>query len=69
MGWYYYLESHLRFPFLARCDKRRAISPLAKDDEVAVVGLAPEEECACEMFVSVRYRDVAVSRTEQQSTL
>jgi len=61
MGWYYYLESHLHFPFLARCDKRRAISPLAKDDEVEVVGLPPEEECSREMFVTVQCRDVTVA--------
>ena len=61
MGWYYYLEDRLRFPFLARCDKRRAISPLAKNEEVEVVGLPPEEECALEMFVTVRWRDRAVA--------
>lgn len=28
MGWYYYLENHLRFPFRAKCVAQRAISPL-----------------------------------------
>ncbi len=28
MGWYYYLEKKLRFPFIALCNSRRAISPL-----------------------------------------
>jgi len=34
MGWYYYLEDKLCFPFLATCIAERAISPLRKGDEV-----------------------------------
>jgi len=51
MGWYYSLQDQLQFPFLARCSAERAISPLRVGDEVQVVGMAPEEECAHEMFV------------------
>ncbi len=51
MGWYYYLEDKLHTPFLARCVKERAISPLRVGDEVEVVGMAPEDECGREMFV------------------
>jgi hypothetical protein len=50
-GWYVYLDENLQFPFLARCVAERAISPLQIGDEVEVVGMAPEEECAHEMFV------------------
>jgi hypothetical protein len=57
MGWYYYLDDRIRFPFRACCNKRRAISPLKKNEEVDVVGLPPEEECAREMLVTVRWRD------------
>jgi hypothetical protein len=53
MGWYYYLEDHLRFPFRAKCIAHRAISPLRKGQEVEVVGLAPTEECEGEMFITV----------------
>ena len=28
LGWYYYLEEHLAFPFRARCIAERSISPL-----------------------------------------
>jgi Calcium binding len=55
MGWYYYLEENLQFPFLARCVAERAISPLRPGDEVEVVGLPPEEECQHEMFVQMRW--------------
>ena len=51
MGWYYYLEDKFHVPFLTRCVKERAISPLRVGDEVEVVGMAPEEECGREMFV------------------
>jgi len=51
--WYCYVEGTLRFPFRARCIRRRAISPLRPGDEVKVVGMAPEEECAHEMFVLI----------------
>ena len=53
MGWYYYLEEKLQFPFLAKCIAVRAISPLRKGDEVQVVGMAPEDECRHEMYVAM----------------
>ena len=57
MGWYYYLEGKLHFPFLARCISERAISPLVKGDEIEIVGMAPESECAHEMFVAIRWEN------------
>jgi hypothetical protein len=54
MGWYYYLEEKLRFPFRAQCIAERKISPLRKGNEVEVVRMAPEEECEHEMFVEIR---------------
>ncbi len=54
MGWYYYLDDTLHFPFSARCVARRATSPLEVGDEVEVVGMAPEEECEHEMFVLIQ---------------
>jgi hypothetical protein len=55
MGWYYYLEDQLRFPFTATCILQRAVSPLRVKDEVEVLGMAPEEECECEVFVMMRW--------------
>ncbi len=57
MGWYYYLEDQLGFPFRAKCIAPRAISPLRKGQEVEVVGLAPAEECEQEMFITVTWED------------
>ena len=56
LGWYYYLENKLGFPFRARCIAERAISPLRAGDEVEVVGMPPEEECEHEMFVLTRWK-------------
>jgi hypothetical protein len=53
MGWFYYLEDKLSFPFLTRCINERAISPLRVGDEIEVVGMAPEGECRHEMFVEM----------------
>jgi hypothetical protein len=62
LGWYYYLEDKLQFPFRATCVAARIISPLRPGDEVEVVGLPPEDECEREMFVLIRWddRDLAV---------
>jgi calcium binding protein len=53
MGWYYYLEERLKFPFKARCTSKREISPLRVGENVDVTGMAREEECESEMFVRV----------------
>ena len=55
MGWYYYLEEHLQFPFTATCTAKRAISPLRINDEVEVIGMPSEDECSHEMFVTIRW--------------
>ena len=64
MGWFYYLEDTLHFPFLTRCISERPISPLQAGDEVEVVGMGPQDEYEKEMFVGIRQkqnRSLAVS--------
>ena len=56
LGWYYYLEGTLQFPFTARCIARRATSPLEVGEEVEVVGMPPEEECEHDMLVLIRWK-------------
>ena len=53
MGWYYYLQDTLQFPFTAVCSLKRVISPLHVQDEVEVIGMAPEDECEKELFVTI----------------
>ncbi|MDY6839775.1 MAG: calcium-binding protein [Thermodesulfobacteriota bacterium] len=57
MGWYYYLEDRLHFPFEARCIRRRHISPLSVGEEMEVAQMAPEDACSHEMFVEVSWQD------------
>jgi hypothetical protein len=55
MGWYYYLQDQLQFPFTATCIAKRAVSPLKAKDEVEVIGMPGEDECEHEMFVTIRW--------------
>ena len=55
MGWYYYLEEKLEFPFRARCVASRSVSPLKKGEEVEVLAMAKEDDCVHEMFVLIRF--------------
>jgi hypothetical protein len=55
MGWYYYLDDRIQFPFTATCKSKRRTSPLAEGSKVNVVGMASEDECMHEMFVEVEW--------------
>jgi len=57
LGWYYYLETRLRFPFEARCIAARIVSPLRKGETVQVLRMAPEDACAADMLVLIRWQD------------
>jgi hypothetical protein len=66
MGWYYYLENKLRFPFQAKCIASKMVSPLRKGETVEVRRMAPEDACTGEMFVLIRWhsRNLAVSLSQ-----
>ena len=55
MGWYYYLQAKIRFPFTATCIAKRPTSPLNMDDEVRIIGMPGEDVCEHEMFVKIRW--------------
>ncbi len=55
LGWYYYLENMLGFPFKARCVARVATSPLKVGETVKVTGFPSEEVCERDMYVLVKY--------------
>ncbi|OGI03690.1 MAG: calcium-binding protein [Candidatus Melainabacteria bacterium GWF2_37_15] len=57
MGWYYYLEDKIQFPFTARCIKNVGKSPLRKGEEVIVIKMADEEECSHGMFVEINWNN------------
>jgi len=62
LGWYYYLENKIRFPFQAKCIVAKPVSPIRKGETVTVQRLAPEDACASDMLVLIRWqrRKVAV---------
>jgi len=49
IGWYYYLERELAFPFRARCLRRIATSPLKEEEFYEVVGMADVDDCDHDM--------------------
>jgi len=54
MGWYYYLEGRIRFPFQARCTAAKVVSPL-RGETAEVLGMAPEDACEHDIFVSIQW--------------
>ena len=53
MGWYYYLEGKIEFPFTGKCIKKVSTSPLKVGQVVEVTGMADEDVCEHDMFVAV----------------
>lgn len=56
LGWYYYLEGKIVFPFPAKCKLELVTSPLSVGDKVEVHGMAGEENCEDDMLVLIGYK-------------
>ena len=56
MGWYYYLDDKIRFPFQAKCIAAKIVSPLRKGEAVEVQRMAPEDACSADMLVLIRWQ-------------
>ena len=61
MGWYYYAENNLTFPFHARSAAKRASSPLNIGDDVEVEGMASEDDCGAELMVLIQWNDESLA--------
>ncbi|MEW6206703.1 MAG: calcium-binding protein [Pseudomonadota bacterium] len=57
LGWYYYLDDKMQFPFQAKCIQERRISPLKVGEIVEVTHMSSEDECMREMFVEIEWHD------------
>ena len=70
MGWYYYLENKLRFPFQTRCIVSNAVSPLKKGEIAEVLRMAPEDACSGDLLVLIRWqgRTMAVPLSQLAAT-
>ena len=57
-----YLENQIKFPLAAQCIASKVVSPLRKGETVEARCLAPEDSCAHDMLVLIRWhgRNVAV---------
>ena len=62
LGWYYYLEEKLRFPFKAKCIATKKTSPLLIGEEVKVTKMAPETECEHDMFVMISWQERSLAK-------
>lgn len=61
MGWYYYLQDNMQFPFPARCVRTMARSPLHEGEQITVIQMAPENECLHEMIVEIQWQEHRLS--------
>jgi Calcium binding len=55
MGWYYYLQETMTFPFKATCVTKRRSSPLKERATVTVLDMTAEEECEHDMLVEIEW--------------
>ena len=56
MGWYYFLQDNISFPFRAICIVEMRTSHLRPGDKVKILEMAPEDDCEHEMFVETTWR-------------
>jgi len=56
MGWHCYLDDKIQFPFQAKCIAITIVSPLRKGETVEVQRMAPEDTCAADMLVLIRWQ-------------
>ncbi len=61
LGWYYYLDDKISFPFIAKCVEARSISPLKVGEKITVTGMASEDDCMHEMFVEIKWQGRSLS--------
>jgi len=61
MGWYYYLDDKISFPFIAECivaDKR---TPLELNEKVTAQNMAGEDYCEHDMYVDVSWKEKTIA--------
>ena len=55
MGWFYYLDDSITFPFEAECIEQKQISPLRKGEKVTVLELVSEYDSGNDFFVLIEW--------------
>ena len=57
MGWYYYLEDKISFPFAASCIAVNKRTPLTLGEQIEVLKMAGENYCEHDMLVDVSWNE------------
>ena len=55
MGWYYYLDDKVSFPFSAECVTADKRSPLELSERVSAIKMSGEDICSNEMYIDVTW--------------
>ena len=57
MGWYYYLDDKITFPFVGECTVADKRSPLTKGEQAMVIKMSGEDYCEHDMYVDISWSD------------
>ena len=57
MGWYYYLDDKISFPFTAECIVANKRTPLELGERVTAIKMAGEDYCEHDMYVEISWKD------------
>ena len=71
MGWYYYLDDKIKFPFKAKIIKEVQNSPLKKDENITVTEMSDAEICVKfhSMYVEIQWEKREFSVPLEQLSL
>jgi hypothetical protein len=61
MGWYYYLDDKISFPFTAECIAANKRTPLALGERVTVTQMSGEGYCEHDMFVDISWKNKSLA--------
>ena len=61
MGWYYYLDDKISFPFTAECAAVNKRTPLELGERVTVTQMAGEDYCEHDMLVDISWKDKSLA--------
>ena len=57
MGWYYYLDDKISFPFSAECIAVNKRTPLELGERVTVIEMAGEDNCEHDIYVEISWKN------------
>ena len=61
MGWYYYLEDKISFPFAAECIAANKRTPLELGEKVTVMQMSGEGYCEKDMYVDISWKSKTIA--------